>query len=337
LTSFLGHNEPINAFLAAMRSGRMHHAWLLTGSEGLGKANLATQLAKRMLAEAADSALAPNGLEVAPDHKIGRLVDAWTHPDFRVLERLPKDAKQVRDLDRRDWPEGLELARSISVDQVRSLGALFSTKPSFSQRRAVIVDAIDDMERSAANALLKSLEEPPAGTIFLLVSHAPGRLLPTIRSRCRTLRFASLTEADMRQSIRQRLPEIREDELSALIHAGEGSPGRALGFAGLDIGAIDSALRQISSTGDPTNAARSELAQKLSLKSAQSRYEAFLARVPAFIAAEAQRRSGDALAPAIAAWERARTLAESAIRQSLDPQMTVFALGGYVAGLAPEA
>ncbi len=337
MTIFLGHDEPVSAFLSAMRSGRMHHAWLLTGSEGLGKANLATQMAKRMLAEAVDPALPDTGLGVAPDHKIGRLVDAWSHPDFRVLERLPKDMKQVRDLDRRDWPEGLELARSISVDQVRNLGALFATKPSFSQHRAVIVDAIDDMERSAANALLKNLEEPPAGTIFLLVSHAPGRLLPTIRSRCRMLRFAGLNEVDMRQAICARLPELEEAELAALVRAGEGSPGRALGFAGLDIGAIDDALRRIAATGDPTNAARSELAQKLSLKSAQSRYEAFLARAPAFIAAEARRRCGDALAPAIAAWEKARTLSESAIRQSLDPQMTVFALGGYVAGLAPKA
>jgi DNA polymerase III subunit delta' len=333
----IGHQAPVAAFLSAMRGEKMHHAWLLTGSEGLGKASSASRLAKRMLAEAAGPPIDQSGAEVPDDHPIGRLVDAWTHPDFRVLERQPKDMKQVRDLDRRDWPEGLELARNITIEQARGLNSLFATKPSFSQRRAVIVDAIDDMERGAANALLKNLEEPPAGTIFLLISHAPGRLLPTIRSRCRTLRFAPLGEAQMRQAIRAKLPELSESELVALVDAGEGSPGRALGFAGLDIGGIDRALAELAATGDPNNAIRAELAQKLSTKAAQGRFEAFLARTPSFIAAEAQRRSGDALAPAIAAWEKARTLAEIAVRQSLDPQMTVFALGSYVAGLAPKA
>ena len=106
-----------------------------------------------------------------------------SHPDFKLLERLPKANSE-------------ELARSITVDQVRGLQPLFATTPSLSPRRVVLIDAIDDLERSAANALLKNLEEPPAGTIFLLVSHAPGRLLPTIRSRCRLLRFDPLDDDD---------------------------------------------------------------------------------------------------------------------------------------------
>ena len=103
-----------------------------------------------------------------------KLVAAGSHPDFMTLERLPKDS-------------GTELARSITVDQVRSLQRLFSTTPSLSPWRAVVIDSIDDLERPAANALLKNLEEPPASTIFFLVSHAPERLLPTIRSRCRAV------------------------------------------------------------------------------------------------------------------------------------------------------
>jgi DNA polymerase III subunit delta' len=116
---------------------------------------------------------------------------------------------------------------------------------------------------------------------------------------------------------------------------GEGAPGKALGFAGLDLGAIEESLRTLARDGDPTNAVRAKLAQKLSLKSAQGRYEAFLARAPAFIAHAARTRNGDALAAAIEQWESAKSLAHGAVQLSLDPQSTVFAIAGYVAALAP--
>jgi DNA polymerase III subunit delta' len=335
--NILGHDAQITAFIAELGGARLHHGWLFTGPQGIGKASIAQALAKRALSVAAGPPIIRDGLYVPDDHPIGKLVDAHSHPDLVFLERLPKDPKSVRDLDRRDWPNDLERARSITVDQVRALGSVFALKPSFSNRRIVIVDSIDDMERAGANALLKSLEEPPAGTIFLLVSHAPGRLLPTIRSRCRTLRFDPLNENAMRQVVSDHLPNADENEIAALITAGAGSPGRALGFAGLDIATIDSALARLAVDGDATNAVRAELAQKLSLKSAQARYEAFLTRTPAFIANTAAQRSGPPLAAAISAWEAARGLSESAVRQSLDPQMTVFALAGIVAGLAHGA
>ena len=335
MTAIVGHDVQITTFITELNGTRLHHAWLLHGPEGIGKASVAHRLAKRALCDAAGPRGGGQAFDVAPDHPIGKLVDAYSHPDLVLLERLPKDPMAVRDLDRRDWPENLERARSISVDQVRGLSSVFALKPSFSARRIVIVDAIDDMERAGANALLKSLEEPPAGTIFLLVSHAPGRLLPTIRSRCRTLKFDPLDEDAMQQVILSQLPNAHEAEIAALIAAAAGSPGRALGFAGLDIAGIDAALTQLAREGDAHNAIRADLAQKLSIKSAQPRYEAFLARTPTFVANVAARRSGARLASAIAAWEAARTLCESAVRQSLDPQMTVFALAGIVAGLAP--
>jgi DNA polymerase III subunit delta' len=335
MTDILGHDAQITEFLTEMNGTRLHHAWLLQGSEGIGKATVAQALAKRMLCDAAGPVTPGAALAVGSDHPIGKLVDAHSHPDLITLERLPKDAKAVRDLDRREWPDDLERARSISVEQVRALGAVFALKPSFSSRRVVIIDSIDDMERGGANALLKNLEEPPAGTIFLLVSHAPGRLLPTIRSRCRTLRFDPLDEGVMRSLLRVHLPNAADDEITALVAAGAGSPGKALGFAGLDIAGIDAALARLAAQGDASNAIRVELAQKLALKSAQARYEAFLARAPAFIANTAQSRAGVPLGAAISAWEQARALADSAVRQSLDPHMTVFALAGLVAGLAP--
>lgn len=333
----VGHDGVIASFLSAMRGPRMHHAWLFAGPEGIGKATAATALAKRLLCEAAGPLPPGEGLSVPESHPIGKLMDAHTHPDFILLDRLPKDMKSVREIERRDWPADLERARNITIDQVRALGTTFALTPSYSRSRVVLVDSIDDMERGAANALLKSLEEPPQGTIFLLVSHAPGRLLPTIRSRCRMLRFGALDNDSMRIILRRSLPDIGESELSALIDAGEGSPGQALGLAGLDLAGLDSALRTIARSGDPDNAVRAELAQSLSTRAAQRRYEAFLGRVPTFIAQEARNRYGSALALSLDAWSAARSLAESAVRQSLDPQMTVFSLAGHVAALVPGA
>lgn len=337
MSGLVGHDSIIAEFLSAMRGRRMHHAWLFVGPEGVGKAKTAMALAKRLLCEAADSTLSGDQLEVPGGHPIGKLVDAFTHPDFILLERQPKDMKAIREVERRDWPVDIERARNITIEQVRGLGGTFALKPSYSRSRVVLVDSIDDMERSAANALLKGLEEPPQGTIFLLISHAPGRLLPTIRSRCRTLRFSALDELAMSAALRGELPTIDAAELAALVAAGGGSPGKALSFAGLDLTSMEEALHKIARGGDPDNGIRAELAQSLSTKQSQRRYEAFLSRAPTFIAEAARGRQGSALKTAVDAWSAARGLAESAIRQSLDPQMTVFSIAGHVAALVPGA
>lgn len=336
MTRLIGHDAQIGAFRRAMASGKLHHAWLLVGPQGIGKASFAEAAALRLLAEAAGPPPGGEGLDVPTEHVASRYFAADSHPDFRRLERLPRDPK-LRDQPRSEWRDDGERARSISIAQVRSLQGLFATTPSLSPRRVVLIDAADDLERSAANALLKNLEEPPSDTVFLLVSHAPGRLLPTIRSRCRVLRFGRLGEAAMTSFLRIHLPSLDEDEVAALVRAGDGSPGRAIGFAGLDIATLDAGIAAIMAEGDPGNARRTALAKALSLKAAQPRYEAFLERVPAAIAAEAQRRSGPALGQALGQWEQARKLAGSAVHLSLDPQSVVVELGSILAALAPGA
>ena len=317
----LGQDEQVAAFIDAARSGRMHHAWLLAGPQGVGKAGFARAAARWLLADAAGPAVPKDRLQVADDHPIAALLDAGSHPDFKLLERLPK-------------PNSEELARSITVDQVRGLQPLFATTPSLSPRRVVVIDAIDDLERSAANALLKNLEEPPAGTIFLLVSHAPGRLLPTIRSRCRLLRFAPLDEDAVRLALRRALPETDDSELEALVAVADGAPGNALRFAGLDIAGLDAAIEKLALHGDTSNALRTALGRMLGLKSAQERYQAFLERAPSRIATEARRGRGD-MGETVALWRQARDIADRAVRQSMDPQLTVVELAGLVAKLAP--
>lgn len=325
MTSLPGNAAAKAAFRAALSGGQLHHAWLFTGPEGLGKAAFARAAAARMLAEGAGQGPLPGDFDLPEDNPTRRLIESGAHPDYRVLARLPKDA---------DKP-GENIARSINIAQVRALGPMFATKPSMSSRRVIVIDAIDDVERpGAANALLKNLEEPPSGTIFLLISHSPGRLLPTIRSRCRVLRFDPLPDADVASVLRARLPEASAAEIDALVRAGNGSPGKALGFAGLDLATLDGEMAAIAARGDPDNAIRARLARTLGAKAAQPRYEAFLARVPAFALAEARGRQGAALAEAIAVYEAASQLGPVALAQSLDAQATVFEMGGILARLA---
>jgi DNA polymerase-3 subunit delta' len=318
-----GHDSKIAAFRAAMDSERMHHAWLLAGPRGIGKGSFAQAAARRLLADASGKAVDGNDLDVAEDHPTARLMTAGSHPDFRHLQRSTNDKGN--------------LARNITIDQVRTLRTLFATSTSMGERRVVLVDAIDDMERGAANALLKSLEEPPETTIFILVSHAPGRLLPTIRSRCRTLMFGALDDDAMTSFLGDHLPDLAADKQAALIASAHGSPAAALASANLDLAAFETALDQLATTGDPTNVIRSRLAQSLALKAALPRYEAFLQRAPVFIAAHARASTGPALERALDAWEQARTLSAIAIPQSLVAETVVFEMAGYVAGLAEQA
>ncbi|MES2338463.1 MAG: DNA polymerase III subunit delta' [Pseudomonadota bacterium] len=313
MTSLVGNDAARRAIDDADLAGSLHHAWLIAGPAGVGKAGFAHATAERLLARGANE----------QGGRTAAMIAAGAHPDFRLLERLPIDA---------DKPEKGS-ARSIKIDQVRALGPMFAVKPSMSTRRVIVVDAIDDLERPASNALLKSLEEPPSGTIFLLVSHAPGRLLPTIRSRCRLLRFDPLSDAEVAGVLRARLPQASAGEIAALVRAGAGSPGRALRFAGLDLAAIETALTEIADDGDPDNRQRVRLSKALALKAAQPRYEAFLERAPAFIADRARLLTGERLLAALDAYAEATDLARASIAQSLDAATTAFEMGSLVARL----
>ena len=180
----VGQDRAVGQFASAWATRKLHHAWLLAGPKGVGKASFAHAAARRVLAEAAGPPFDLPSLETPDEHPMVRLVEAGSHPDMRRLERLVNEKTG-------------NLARNISVDQVRELGEFLTLTSALSPWRAVVIDTVDELEASGANALLKVLEEPPANTLFFLVSHAPGRLLPTIRSRCRRLDFATLDDDAM--------------------------------------------------------------------------------------------------------------------------------------------
>ena len=316
-----GHDRSIEQFMAAWRSGAMHHAWLLTGPRGIGKASFARAAALRLLAEAAGPKPEGEGIDTPASHPTAHLIDAGSHPDYRLLERIENKT-------------GTALQRNISVDQVRGLGDLFSVTPSMSDWRAVVIDSADDLEASAANALLKMLEEPPAKCIFLLVSHVPGRLLPTIRSRCRKLEFQPLADDAMASVLAGQ--GIDAAKIPMLVRQAGGSPGKALSYAALDLGALHDQALAIMRDGDPVNERRSKLAQSLTLKAAADRYAAFLQIVPTMIADEARSLDGPAQLRAIDAYKRARETCQLAPRLSFDPGATIFQLGTILASVAPE-
>ncbi len=317
----LGHDAEIARFLGAWRGGAMHHAWLLTGPRGIGKASFARAAATRLLAEAANPPIDAPGIETSQSHPAARLIAAGSHPDYRFVERIENKT-------------GTALQRNISVEQVRDLGNLFAVTPAMSDWRAVVIDAADDLEASAANALLKMLEEPPAKCVFLLVSHVPGRLLPTIRSRCRTLDFQPLGDDVMASILTEQ--GLDTAKIPALIQRAGGSPGKALSYAALDLAPLHDQALAIMRQGDPVNERRAKLAQSLALKASADRYAAFLQIVPTMIADEARRLDGPARLRALDAYRRARETCQLAPRLSFDTGATIFQLGTILASVAPE-
>jgi len=223
-----GQGKAETSFLDAYNQGRLHHAWLITGPKGIGKATLAWRIARFLLAtpEAQDGGLFgdalpdPESLEIAVDHPVVRRMRAGSEAGLFVL--------------RRGYDEKTKRLRSvIAVDEVRKLKNFFALSVADGGRRVVIVDAADELNVSAANALLKVLEEPPEKTFLLLVSHQPSRLLPTIRSRCRELRLSKLNAQDLQSALQQAEVDLT-DKAGGLNALADGSVGDAIRLANLD-------------------------------------------------------------------------------------------------------
>lgn len=223
----IGHEAPEAAFEDARSRGRLHHAWLLTGPEGVGKATFAFRAARRLLGAPADPRFGVLGS--SPEHSVSRLVMARSHPDLLVIERVGEDGKA---------------RKTIPVDEARKLSEFFSKSPASAPHRVAIIDAADDLNVNAANAVLKTLEEPPPHGVLLLVAHSPGRLLATIRSRCRRLGFSPLAEDQVVAFVTARAGVNDEDALHLARMSG-GAPGRAWSLAQQGAVAVDEAARNL--------------------------------------------------------------------------------------------
>jgi DNA polymerase-3 subunit delta' len=228
----IGHAAAEAEILASFDEGRLHHAWLLTGPQGIGKATLAWRLARFLIATPPQDGSSLFGepvpltsLDIPDDHPVARRMIAGAEPGLCSITR-PFDEKTKR------------LKAQITVEELRRLSSFFGLSAADGGRRVVIIDSADEMNASAANALLKMLEEPPRDAVLLLISHQPARLLPTIRSRCRTLRLGTLGPADMAAAVTAAGGQVDPASAAALSELAQGSVGaalRLLSYDGLEI------------------------------------------------------------------------------------------------------
>ncbi len=269
--NWLNHTVPWREWREALSGERMHHGWLLAGKAGLGKSDFAKAAARELVAE--DGIPQPGG----------------DHPDIVVLSHLPKDEKEEK---KRDEGKAFQTKRNISVAQIRAMQRRLTTRPTLGSRRAIIIEPADDMEKGASNALLKSLEEPPQGTFFLLVTHRPSRLLPTIRSRCRILRFPLLDSEQLGAMLDQNGAAIDPASREAAMQAANGSFGAALGFVEQDLGPVAKLISGLLIQGDPRFAARGELARLIGPRAERARLQAVM-ELAQNLVADAARQTAD--------------------------------------------
>ncbi len=289
-----------DAFLDALQRGRLHHAWLLCGVEGAGKATFAYRAARRLLGASPDTSRGPLG--ASPHDPVSRLVAAQAHPDLLVLERIV---------------EGGKTKKAISVDQARQLPEFFSKSPSQARHRVAIIDAADDLNVNAANALLKILEEPPESGVLFLVTHAPGRLLPTIRSRCRRLSFPVWTEARLAELVQQKIHVSWDDAENAASMAG-GSPGAALSLASGPLLEMDQLARIIVEAGGLDRKEELDLAGSFRGAEGAVRFEALMDRLIATVKRRAAESGGREGAHWADLWARLSELPERAAGLNMD-------------------
>jgi DNA polymerase-3 subunit delta' len=263
-----GHEAAERVLAESLNDGRMHHAWLVCGRQGIGKATLAYRFARAALAHPCERAATGQSLEVGEDTSAARQVRALSHPGLLVLRR-PYDEK------------GKRFAASIPIDEVRRLRSFLSHRAGEEAWRVVVVDEANELNVNAANALLKSLEEPPARAVFLLVSSTPGRLLPTIRSRCRMLSLQPLSPSDLRAAATQAFEAsgtVGPDAAAwpPLERLAEGSVGRLLslqGAGGLELN--ERIMSLVASLPRVDWRAVHALSDELQPMAAQARFELF--------------------------------------------------------------
>jgi DNA polymerase-3 subunit delta' len=325
--ALFGHEAAEQALLDAYKSGRIAHAWLIGGPPGIGKATLAFRFARFVLAHPdpqAPEVQAATSLAVEADHPVARRIAAQAQGDLRVLERVVNEQTG-------------KLYTNIRVDDVRRVVSFFSGTAGEGGWRIAIVDAVDDLAREGANALLKVLEEPPARTLLLLVSHSPGRELPTIRSRCRRLLLRPLMQDDVMRALADATGREADDaELQEAAAASDGSVSRALAL--LEGPAL--ALRQriveaIGQLPNPDPRALHALADALGGADPQT-LAAFMDQVNGWLSNRLGR--GDGAAPTLVRiaeiWDKVNRQAREVDAYNLERKPFVFAVFAELAVLA---
>ncbi len=330
---FFGHDKADATFLSSWQSGKMHHAWLLTGPKGIGKATFAYRAARFIFNEGAggvttDSLLGdsfqPTNLDVSPDSHAAKLVANYAHPNLLVIDR-PFDQKTKK------------FRTEITVDEVRKTVRFFGSTAGENSWRVCIVDPADDLNGNAANALLKVLEEPPKRAIFFLIAHAPGRLLPTIRSRCRSLSFAPLENPVLSEALSS-LEIASGDQLADLSAICDGSIRKAAELQtdeGLVL--VHAFERLLQPPYNPDYEGLSSFAEMVDQRGKDQRFDGFSDLVHRHLSRQLRKgseqggASGAALYPLAEAWEKAGEMIRETRTFNLDKKQTVIAVMRMIA------
>jgi DNA polymerase-3 subunit delta' len=340
----LGQDAPERTLAAAFSSGRMHHAWLITGRQGIGKATLAYRLARHALARPEERDRSAASLEVAAHTAAARQVTALSHPGLLLLRR-PCDPRSKR------------FATSIPVDEVRRVKSFLALTGGQDAWRAVIVDSADELNVNAANALLKSLEEPPQRALFLLICSEPSRVLATVRSRCRRLECSPLVGGELRRAVEAALTAAGLDvptheEWRRLEPLSQGSVRRALQLAASGGLEVQDQIEALFATLPEVDwSAAHVLADQLAFSAQEQRFEAFYelflahlsslvraravaaAKAPLYPLAERLIRA-DKLPAWAALWENALSEKNEAVRLNLDRKALLLGVFGRLEALA---
>lgn len=234
----IGHEAEEKMFLDAWKSNTLHQAWLISGLKGIGKATFAYKVARFLLNADETRKESYSSIEVSPDTQTFKQIANGAHPDFKLLERSylkgerQKIIKAIKDGNYLTDEELGDLKKSavITVDDVRTVNEFLSKKSADNRWRVVLIDSVDEMNTSSANAILKILEEPPHKTLMLLVSHNPSRLLPTIKSRCAKLELKLLADNVVASLLRRYRPETGEEEIKKIATIAGGSIGKAIAY-----------------------------------------------------------------------------------------------------------
>jgi len=325
-TAWFGHASAEQAMLADYASGRMSHAWLIGGPDGIGKATLAYRMARFVLAHPdprAGEVQRARTLSVDPDHPVARRIAASAHGDLLVLERTAGESGTLRTV--------------ITVEQVRRTIGFFGSTAGEGGWRVCIVDSADELKYpEGSNALLKVLEEPPARSLFLLVSHAPGRLLPTIRSRCRHLMLRPLAEDDVIQAAAAALGRPASDAgLHRAAAAAEGSVARAITLTGGPLLAVRDSVIELMGRLPATDArALHALGESLD-RAEEGAFETFVDTVRDWLSRRLDRETSPArLAQVARAWDAVNRAAGEVDVYNLDRKPLVFTVFGLLAEVA---
>lgn len=318
--TLIGHDGAMERLAQSYKSGRFHHAWLLSGPRGIGKATLAFRFAKHMLSFP-NPTLAPETYDSsAVDHSVSRQIAQGAHPNLLHLTK-PWDEKTKK------------FKTQLSVEEVRRTSAFYGMTAGAGGWRVTIVDAADDMNASAANALLKILEEPPKRSVFFVITHAAGGLLPTIRSRCQALACEPLSPPDVKQALNALSVQASDQDLEAVAHLSEGSVRRAIQLIESDVTKDFASFERLMSNpnraGGGDWVAVHKIADSLSRRGQEESYGLFFDLVNGWIAKQVRdnpTRSPAALAAWANAWEKATQSQKVADAFNLDKKQVILSL-----------